>query len=207
MARITVDTCTICRREGRKLFLKGERCESQKCAFVKRAYGPGQHGLRRKGKPSDYAIALREKQKVKRTYGVLEKQFRNYFKKADRKQGITGEILLQMLEMRLDSLVHRMGFADSRRQARQIVGHGHLLVNGKKVNIASYQAKVKDTIEVSEKSKNSPYFENILNKKIDTAVWVRTDFKNLKGEVLDVPAREDLDPDIKEQLIVELYKK
>lgn len=207
MARITTDTCTLCRRERRKLFLKGDKCDSQKCPVSKRAYPPGHHGLSRKGKPSDYATALREKQKVKRIYGVLERQFRNYFEKAERKQGVTGEILLKMLEMRLDTIVCRMGFAKSIKQARQLVNHGHFQVNGKKVNIPSYQVKIKDKIEVREKNKKEKYFEEIKKQKVETPEWVKSDIKDLRGEVLAAPERANLDPDIREQLIVELYSK
>ncbi len=207
MARLHDRTCALCRRETKKLFLKGEKCDSQKCPVSKRPYPPGAHGLSRRSRPSDYAMALREKQRVKRIYGILEKQFRNYFKKADRKQGITGEILLQLLEMRLDVIVYRMGFADSLRQSRQLVNHGHFTVNGKKVDIPSYQVKIKDKIEVKAKSKESIFFENIKSSKIDAVSWVMSDLKNLKGEVLNIPMREDLDPGIEEQLIVELYSK
>lgn len=207
MARITNETCKLCRREGRKLFLKGEKCNSPKCPVAKRAYPPGMHGLSRRSKPSDYSFALREKQKVKRIYGILERQFRNYFEKADRKEGVTGEILLQFLEMRFDNIVYRMGFADSLRLARQLVNHGHITVNGRKVDIASYQTKPKDKIEVSAASQKDNYFQGIKEKKKDAAGWLKSDLASLKGEVLGIPTRSDLDPDIQEQLIVELYSK
>lgn len=207
MARLYDKTCVLCRREMRKLFLKGEKCDTQKCPVQKRPYPPGHHGLSRRSKPSDYSFALREKQKVKRIYGILEKQFRNYFEKADSKQGVTGEILLQLLEMRLDVIVYRMGFADSLRQARQLVGHGHFTVNGKKVNIPSYQVRVKDKIEVKETKKKDEYFETVKKRKLDVVDWVKVDMAKLSGEVQAVPTREELDPEIKEQLIVELYSK
>lgn len=209
MAKITKDQCVLCRREMKKLFLKGEKCLGPKCPVSKRPYVPGVHGLSRRSKPSDYAISFREKQKVKRIYGVLEKQFRNYFKKADKKEGVTGEILLQLLEMRLDNIVYRMGFAVSLRQARQLVGHGMFLVNGKKVNIPSYNAKVGDTVEVRDSDKKNKYFTEILPNQGEREVspWLKVDIKKLKGEILAVPQREELDQEIKEQLIVELYSK
>ncbi|PIZ00619.1 30S ribosomal protein S4 [bacterium (Candidatus Howlettbacteria) CG_4_10_14_0_8_um_filter_40_9] len=207
MAKITNETCKLCRRERVKLFLKGERCLSPKCAVAKRPYPPGAHGQSRRSKLSDYAVSLREKQKVKRIYGVLEKQFRNYFEKADKKEGVTGEILLQYLEMRFDTIVKNMNFADSQRQARQIIGHGHFLINGKKVNISSYQMKPGDKVEVSEKSKKEMYFKELQSLKKDAVSWVSSDLAHLKGEVLGVPKRADLDPEIQEQLIVELYSK
>lgn len=209
MAKITADTCVLCRREGKKLFLKGEKCLGQKCPVAKRAYPPGIHGLSRRSKPSDYAIAFREKQKVKRVYGVLEKQFRNYFKKADRREGVTGEILLQLLEMRLDNIVYKMGFAVSLRQARQLVGHGMFLVNGKKVNIPSYQVKPGEKIEVRQEDRKNKYFSEVLKETPgrEASPWLSVQLDKLQGEVIKVPEREDLDPEINEQLIVELYSK
>jgi small subunit ribosomal protein S4 len=211
MARIISAKCKQCRREGVKLFLKGEKCESGKCTLIKRNYIPGQHGLsRRRGKPSDYLIQLREKQKVKRTYGVLETQFRNYFEKADRKKGVTGEILLQLLETRLDNVVYRLGLAPSRTMARQLVSHDHFTVNGKKVNIPSFHVRVGDKIEVIKESIDNKYFKEILPNTIGKASaqsWLKLDQKKLSGEILSVPTREELDPEINEQLIVELYSK
>ncbi|RJO60027.1 30S ribosomal protein S4 [candidate division WS5 bacterium] len=208
MAKIQ-EQCRQCRREGEKLFLKGERCNSQKCAVFRRTYAPGIHGLASgRRKSSDYGIQLREKQKVKRIYGILEGQFRNYYEKADAKQGLTGEILLKFLEMRLDNIVYRMGLAPSRRLARQLVGHGHFTVNGKGVNIPSYEVKAGDKIEVKKSSQGNSYFSEIKKKKEKSeASWVLVDLAKLKGEVKSVPEREELDPNIQEQLIVELYSK
>lgn len=210
MAKILAPSCRNCRREGVKLYLKGEKCIN-KCTLVKRNYFPGQHGQSRKrAKVSDYAVQLREKQKVKRLYGVLEKQFRNYFSKADRKEGVTGEILLQLLETRLDNVVYRLGFAPSRRQARVLVNHGHFTVNGKKVNIPSYQVRVGDVIGIKKESANLKYFKEILPeylKSASTPAWLKFDSKKLVGELLNIPAREELDLEIQEQLIVELYSK
>jgi small subunit ribosomal protein S4 len=211
MARILTASCRQCRREGVKLFLKGEKCQGAKCTLIKRNYVPGQHGLsRRRGKPSDYSSQLREKQKVKRIYGVLETQFRNYFEKADHKQGVTGEILLQLLETRLDNVVYRLGFAPSRKQARQLVSHAHFTVNGKKVNIPSYQLKIGDKVAVIKESEADRYFKEVLPNeiaKVTTPIWLKLDAKKLTGELTAIPARIDLDPEINEQLIVELYSK
>lgn len=203
------EQCRQCRREGEKLFLKGERCSSQKCSVFRRSYAPGIHGLQSaRKKTSDYGIQLRAKQKVKRIYGVLEHQFRNYYEKADAKQGLTGEILLKSLEMRLDNVVYRMGFASSRRLAKQLVGHGHFTINGKKVDIPSYNTKPGDKIEVKGSSKKNSYFTEIGKKKGQEEVsWVLVDLSKLKGEVKAVPEREEIDPNINEQLIVELYSK
>jgi small subunit ribosomal protein S4 len=211
MAKILTPSCRNCRREGTKLFLKGEKCEGAKCILVKRNYVPGQHGLNRKrAKMSDYAVQLREKQKVKRLYGVLEKQFRNYFEKADRKEGVTGEVLLQLLETRLDNVVYRLGFAPSRRQARELVNHGHFCVNDKKVNIPSYQLKVGDVISIRKESANTRYFKELLPEvfaSVQAAAWLKRDAKKMTGSLAAIPAREELDPEIQEQLIVELYSK
>ncbi|WP_353893458.1 30S ribosomal protein S4 [Proteinivorax hydrogeniformans] len=208
MARYTESVCRLCRREGTKLFLKGERCYTPKCAVDRRAYAPGQHGQSRK-KVSEYGLQLREKQKVRRVYGVLEKQFRNYFKEANRLPGVTGDNLLQLLEQRLDNVVFRLGFAASRVEARQLVNHGHFLVNGKKVNIPSYQVQSGDVIEVKEKSKNSPRFKEI--KEIaatqNTVAWLERDVESLSGKVVAAPKREDIDMPIEEHLIVELYSR
>jgi len=211
MARIVTAKCRMCRREGTKLFLKGEKCEGAKCTLIKRNYVPGQHGQsRRRGKPSDYLFQLREKQKVKRTYGILEAQFRNYFDKADRKQGVTGEILLQLLETRLDNVVYRLGLSPSRTMARQLVSHDHFTVNGKKVNIPSYQLKVGDKIEFIKESREGKYFKEVLPNvltKASAPSWLKLDVKNASGELISIPTREEIDPELNEQLIVELYSK
>lgn len=208
MAKID-EQCRQCRREGEKLFLKGERCFSQKCSVFKRSYAPGIHGMTSaRKKTSDYGTQLRAKQKVKRIYGILEGQFRNYYERAERKQGLTGELLLKFLEMRLDNVVYKMGFASSRRLSRQLVGHGHFTVNGKKVDVPSYGVKLGDKIEVKKSSQKNSYFTEISKKKDkEEAPWVLADLSKLKGEVKAMPEREDIDPSINEQLIVELYSK
>jgi len=206
MARYTGPSCRLCRREGQKLFLKGERCYSGKCAMEKRAYAPGQHGQNRK-KASDYGLQLREKQKAKRFYGLQETQFHNYFVKAAAKQGITGENLLIMLETRLDNTVFRMGFASSRKEARQLVTHGHFTVNGKKADIPSLQVKPGDVIAVKAKSTSSPKFKEIKEMTISTPEWVTIDTDKLEGKVLSVPTRAQIDTPVAEHLIVELYSK
>ena len=206
MARYTDSNCRLCRREGTKLFLKGDRCYSTKCAMEKRSYAPGQHGQGR-SKASDYALQLREKQKTKRFYGLQEAQFRNLFEKADRKQGITGENLLILLETRLDNVVFRLGFASSRKEARQLVSHGHFTVNGKKVNIPSYTVKPGDVIKVKEKSTNSPKFKEVKEMTITVPEWVTVDVEKLEGKILSVPTREQIDTPVAEHIIVELYSK
>ena len=206
MARYTDANCRLCRREGQKLFLKGDRCYSTKCAMERRGYAPGQHGQGR-SKASDYALQLREKQKTKRFYGLQETQFRNLFDKADRKSGITGENLLIMLETTLDNVVFRLGFASSRKEARQLVNHGHFTVNGKKVNIPSYTVKPGDVIKVKEKSTNSPKFKEVKEMTITVPEWVSVDVEKLEGKVLSVPTREQIDTPVAEHLIVELYSK
>ena len=206
MARYTDANCRLCRREGQKLFLKGDRCYSTKCAMERRGYAPGQHGQGR-SKASDYALQLREKQKTKRFYGLQETQFRNLFDKAARKTGITGENLLIMLETRLDNVVFRLGFASSRKEARQLVNHGHFTVNGKKVNIPSYTVKPGDVIKVKEKSTNSPKFKEVKEMTITVPEWVSVDVEKLEGKVLSVPTREQIDTPVAEHLIVELYSK
>ena len=206
MARYTDANCRLCRREGQKLFLKGDRCYSTKCAMERRGYAPGQHGQGR-SKASDYALQLREKQKTKRFYGLQETQFRNLFDKADRKSGITGENLLIMLETRLDNVVFRLGFASSRKEARQLVNHGQFTVNGKKVNIPSYTVKPGDVIKVKEKSTNSPKFKEVKEMTITVPEWVSVDVEKLEGKVLSVPTREQIDTPVAEHLIVELYSK
>lgn len=192
-----------------KLFLKGERCYSDKCAFERRAYPPGRHGQRRRGKLSDYGRQLREKQKVKRMYGLLERQFRSYYERADKARGVTGSNLLVLLERRLDNLIYRLGFAVSRTQARQLVRHGHFTINGRKVNIPSYLIKAGDVIEVKEKSrKMNPVVEAL--ETVDrrgVPQWLELDREGLKGTVMALPAREDITMPIQEQLIVELYSK
>ena len=206
MARYTDANCRLCRREGQKLFLKGDRCYSTKCAMEKKPVAPGQHGTGR-SKKSDYALQLREKQKTKRFYGLQETQFRNLFDKADRKKGITGENLLIMLETRLDNVVFRLGFASSRKEARQLVNHGHFTVNGKKVNIPSFTVKAGDVIKVKEKSTNSPKFKEVKEMTITVPEWVSVDVEKLEGKVLSIPTREQIDTPVAEHLIVELYSK
>lgn len=206
MARYTDASCRLCRREGQKLFLKGERCYSTKCAMEKRSYAPGQHGQGRK-KVSEYGTQLREKQKAKRFYGLQETQFRNLFDKADKKKGITGENLLIFLETRLDNVVFRLGFASSRKEARQLVTHGHFMVNGKKVNIPSHMVSAGDVIQVKEKSVSSPKFKEIKEMTITAPSWLSVDVEKLEGKVLMLPTRGEIDTPIAEHLIVELYSK
>ena len=209
MARYRGSVCRLCRRENMKLFLKGDRCYSDKCAFEGRSYAPGQHGQSRRRKASDYGIQLREKQKVKRMYGLSEKQFRLTFSKADRQQGITGSNLLISLERRLDNTVYRIGFVNSRSQGRQLVKHYHFLVNGHKVNIPSYQIKIGDVIEVREKSRSIQAIADSMDAVVRRGVpqWIEFEKENLKGTVKSFPVREDLTMPIQEQLIVELYSK
>ena len=206
MARYTDASCRLCRREGQKLFLKGERCYGTKCAIEKRNYAPGQHGQSRK-KISEYGLQLREKQKAKRFYGLLETQFRNLFDKAAKKKGMTGENLVIMLETRLDNTVFRMGFASSRKEARQLVTHSHFIVNGKKVDIPSYEVKAGDVIKVKEKSTSSPKFKEIKDMAISVPSWLTVDVEKLEGKVVALPKREDMDTPVAEHLIVELYSK
>ena len=206
MARYTDANCRLCRREGQKLFLKGERCYSGKCAIEKRNYAPGQHGQSRK-KTSDYGLQLREKQKAKRFYGMQEKQFRNLFDKAARKQGKTGENLLILLETRLDNAVYRLGFASSRKEARQLVVHGHFTVNGKKATAPSMQLKAGDVIKVKEKSTSSPKFKEIKEMSITVPSWMAVDVEKLEGKVVAMPTRADIDTPVAEHLIVDLYSK
>lgn len=206
MARYTGPSCRQCRREGMKLYLKGERCYTDKCAITRRGSAPGQHGARRV-KLSNYGIQLREKQKVKRYYGVLETQFRNYYELAEKQAGITGENLLTILERRLDNVVFRLGFASSRKEARQLVRHGHFTLNGHKANIPSMLVKAGDVIEVKEKSSSSPKFKELREKAVTTPKWLEADMENLKGKVVAMPTREDIDLPIEEHLIVELYSR
>ncbi|MDD2215285.1 MAG: 30S ribosomal protein S4 [Eubacteriales bacterium] len=207
MARYIDPSCRLCRREGQKLFLKGERCYSTKCAVEKRNYAPGQHGQSRRVKVTEYGLQLREKQKAKRFYGLLETQFRNYFDKAAKKKGLTGENLLVFLETRFDNVVFRMGFASSRKEARQLVTHNHFTVNGKKQNIPSFQLKEGDVVKVKEKSTTSPKFREIRDMSISTPSWITVDTDKLEGKVVAMPRREEIDTPIAEHLIVELYSK
>jgi len=208
MARYIGPSCKLCRREGCKLYLKGDKCTSNSCAFNKRSYAPGQHGADKK-KLSEYGLQLREKQKAKRIYGVLETQFRNYFKKADKISGITGENLLVMLEKRLDNVVYRLGLGRSRVEARQVVRHNHIRVNGKKVNIPSYIVKVGDVIEVKREDEPIQRFKDIVEVTSSRIVpeWLSSDKTNYKGTVLSEPQRSQIDSPINETLIVELYSK
>ena len=208
MARHTKSACRLCRRENLKLFLKGERCYTEKCAYDRRNYPPGQHGQDRK-KFSAYGTQLREKQKVKRMYGILENQFRNIFKEADRQKGITGETLLSLLERRLDNIVYRFGFANSRNEARQLVRHRHFLVNQSKVNIPSYLVKPGDVIELREKSKKVVRILEALEGVARRGVpqWLELDKDLMKGSVKGLPTREDITIPIQEKLIVELFSK
>ncbi|HEX3010938.1 MAG TPA: 30S ribosomal protein S4 [Syntrophomonadaceae bacterium] len=209
MGRYTDSICRQCRREGEKLFLKGDRCYSEKCAVEKRPYVPGQHGHGRRQKPTEYGIQLREKQKTKRIYGLMEKQFRNYFKKADRQQGITGENLLVLLERRFDNAVYRLGFASSRKEARQLVNHGHFTINGKRADIPSMLVRAGDVIQVREGSKGSAKFAEIKDQAAykTPPEWLSVDVENLVGRVLSIPTREQIDTAVSEQLIVELYSR
>ncbi len=209
MARYTGSVCRLCRRENLKLFLKGDRCYSDKCSFDRRSYPPGQHGQRRGRKISDYGIQLREKQKVKRIYGLSEKQFHLFFEKADKQKGITGTNLLVMLESRFDNVVYRLGFVNSRTQGRHFVRHSHFVINGKKVNIPSYFIKINDVIEVREKSRKIQAIADSLDAVVRRGVpqWLDLEKENLKGIVKGLPVREEITTPIQEQLIVELYSK
>ena len=206
MAKYTESKCRLCRREGAKLFLKGERCFKGVCAFEKRPVAPGQHGMARK-KVSEYGLQLREKQKVKRAYGLLEKQFHGYYETAAKMKGKTGETMLSLLERRLDNVCYRLGLGASRAQARQIVNHTHILVNGKCVNIPSYQIKVGDVISVKEKSAKSELFAGLRDARVIVPKWLEFDSSKLTGKVTALPAREDIDLTIAEHLIIELYSK
>lgn len=205
------ELCKKCRSEGVKLFLKGEKCVSSKCPFARRAYGPGHHGagMVRKRRLSEYGEQLREKQKVKKMYGLREKQFRNYFIKANKTQGITGENLLRFLEQRLDNTIFRLGFAESLNQARQMVSHAHIIVNGKKVNIASFQVKTGDEISISKAFKKRETFKKISQRlnSYKPVEWLRLDSKEARGKVIKKPQRDDIDQNINESLIVEYYSR
>ena len=209
MARYTGAVCRLCRREGTKLFLKGAKCTSERCPLEKRNFAPGQHGKDRKAKLVGYGLQLHEKQKAKRMYFTLEGQFRAYYEKASRAQGVTGELLIQQLERRLDNVAFRLGFAMSRRQARQVVRHGHVTVNGKKVNIPSYQVSVGDEIAIREGAKKMVIVEQAAQFAAANPVpaWLEANFENLSGRVVSLPGRKDVNLPVNEQLIVELYSK
>ena len=208
MARYIGSSCRLCRREGEKLFLKGTRCYTDKCAVLKREYAPGEHGSRRK-KLSNFGLQLREKQKVKRIYGLVEKQFRSYFAKSARSKGVTGEILLQYLERRLDNVVFQLGFAMSRKEGRQVVGHGFVFVNDKKVNVPSFLVKKDDEISLKFKGKGEKHFKNNLEvtKERAVPVWLKVDRDHYKGKVVKLPERSEIQFYVNEQLIVELYSR
>ncbi|MCJ7518870.1 MAG: 30S ribosomal protein S4 [Anaerolineaceae bacterium] len=212
MARYTDSVCKLCRREGEKLFLKGERCFSPKCAFERRPYAPGQHGKTTQGankRTSDYARQLRAKQKTRRIYGILESQFRRYFGMAIKVPGVTGLTMLQILEARLDNIVFRLGYTANRAQARQIVAHGHFMVNGKKTNIPSAVLKPGDVISVREESKKNSFFKDLVEtaEKTNAAIWLERDLKNLSARMLRLPERGEIDGNLNEQLIVEYYSR
>lgn len=208
MARTIEPDCRQCRREGCKLFLKGERCTTKKCAMERRPVIPGQHGnSKRRVAFSEYGTQLREKQKVRRMYGILERQFREYYEKANKMQGATGEVMLTLIERRLDNVVYRMGIGTSRKQARQMVNHGLITVNGKRVDIPSYQVKSGDIIAVKENKQDNEAFKDLKGSKIVMPKWLEFDTNTLSGKILALPSREDIDSDIKEQLIVEFYSR
>ncbi len=208
MARYAGPQCRLCRREGIKLYLKGDRCYTGKCAIDRRPYAPGAHGQARR-KVSEYGLQLREKQKARRIYGVLETQFRNYFERAERQPGVTGENLLRLLERRLDNVVYRLGLATSRMEARQLVRHGHFTVNGRKVNIPSYLVRVGDVIAVREKSKESPRIKELMERAADRTPppWLEYEENQAQGRVVALPTRDQIDTPVQEHLIVELYSR
>ena len=206
MARDLGPKCRVCRREGMKLFLKGERCLTEKCAIERRSYPPGEHG-RGRIKQSEYLLQLREKQKARRYYGLLEQQFRSYYEKASRSTGITGEVLLRMLETRLDNVVYRLGFASSRSQARQLVRHGHFHVNGRRVNIPSFQVKPDSIVSIRPGSPAEQIVRDATDLTASVAPWLQADHDNLTGKVLRWPERAEIDTPVQEQLIIELYSK
>ncbi len=208
MARYTGAVCRLCRREGSKLFLKGDRCYTEKCAIARRDYAPGEAG-RKRVKESEYRMQLREKQKTKRIYGLLEKQFHHYYEMASRQQGVTGENLLRILESRLDNVVYRLGFAKSRAEARQQVRHGHILVNGRRVDIPSFRVRPGDLVSVAPKAREMLVIKSALisNERVQVPAWLEVDIEKLQGSVLSLPNRDQIDADIREQLIVELYSK
>jgi len=209
MARYIGPVCRMCRREDAKLFLKGDRCFTDKCGYERRQYPPGQHGQGRKKRPSDYGQQLREKQKVKRIYGLLEKQFRGYYYRASRMKGVTGENLLVLLERRLDNVAMRCGFSSSHAEARQLVRHGHFTVNGKRINIPSYQVRAGDVVEVRDHSKKIQRIVDALGQvdRVPRPAWIDLDKENMRGKITALPTRSDISSDIDEQLIVELYSK
>ncbi len=209
MARDTGADCKLCRREGMKLFLKGTKCTSDKCTFDKKGYAPGQHGRTRRFKQSEYSVQLREKQKVKRIYGLLERQFHTYFERAERLKGITGENLLRLLETRLDNVVYRLGLAPSRTTARQLVRHRHVMVNGELVDIPSYQLKAGDEIRIREKSRQLEIIHSAMKRVRDGKMvsWLSLDKALMQGTILEQPARDAIPVDVNEKLIVELYSK
>ncbi len=209
MARYTGPVCRICRREGQKLFLKGERCLGPKCGVERRRYAPGQHGQRRGRKPSEYGLQLREKQKARRLYGILERQFRKHYGEAARLPGATGENLLRVLESRLDNVVYRLGFADSRPQARQLVRHGHFMVNGRKTNIPSFRTRPGDLISVRPESASNEYFQTRVQMlpTVQTPDWLMLETATRSGRVVTLPRREQIDTRLSEQLIVEYYSR
>ncbi|MHB1361148.1 MAG: 30S ribosomal protein S4 [Thermoleophilia bacterium] len=206
MAKDTSPACKQCRREGLKLYLKGERCLTDRCAIDRRSYAPGEHG-RRRTKQTEYLTQLREKQKARRYYGLLEKQFRNYYERANRQTGITGENLLRLLEIRLDNVVYRLGFAVSRRQSRQLVMHGHFMVNGRRVDIPSYRVKPDDIVAVMASSSARDLIKEATDLTASVSPWLQADHDNLSGKILKYPEREEIDVPVQEQLIVELYSK
>ncbi len=208
MARYTGPSCRLCRREGCKLFLKGDRCYTDKCAIERRDYAPGEAG-RKRIKESEYRMQLREKQKTKRIYGLLEKQFHHYYEMANRQQGVTGENLLRILESRLDNVVYRLGFAKSRAEARQQVRHGHIQVNGRRVDIPSFRVRPGDLVAVAPKARDMLVIKSALisSERIQVPAWLEVDIEKLQGSVLSLPQRDQIDSDIREQLIVELYSK
>jgi small subunit ribosomal protein S4 len=208
MARHTESVCKLCRRERQKLFLKGQKCYTEKCPVENKNYAPGQHGLGRRSKISEYGVQLREKQKIKRMYGLLETQFRNYFKKANKQKGITGENLIKLLESRFDNVVYRLGFASSRSQARQLIKHRHFLVNDKLVDIPSYLIQQGDMVKVKDKSKKLDAIHDSLKRMKETAYpWLSVDKATLTGTFVQVPDRADVPLNANEQLVVELYSK
>ncbi len=212
MARYTGPVCKLCRREGEKLFLKGSRCLTPKCAIERRSYPPGQHGREsqfRRGRASDYLLQLREKQKVRRIYGVYERQFSNYFRKAEQRSGLTGSNLLIVLESRLDNVVYRLGMAESRAQARQLVRHGHIMLNGRKTNIPSALVSAGDLVSVRPESTRLTYFKALRQELDDKQVprWLQLDEKNMSAQVIQLPIREDIDVSLNEQLVVEYYSR
>ncbi|MFP4199881.1 MAG: 30S ribosomal protein S4 [Clostridia bacterium] len=209
MARYTGPKCRICRREGEKLFLKGDRCFTEKCAMERRPYAPGEHGQSRRRKQSEYGLQLREKQKTRRIYGVMENQFHGYYEQAARRKGVTGELLLQYLECRLDNVIYRLGLASSRTEGRQLVRHGHFLVNGRKMDIPSYEVREGDIIDLKQASRQLPRFQELAELAAARGLpeWLSMDWENYRGTVVRLPNREDIDIPVQEHLIVEMYSR